>query len=232
MNKRAIGIFVAVVLLAAAAAVYFLYVISGTESEIPDPMFYAETEEESDTGLFPIDGSMKGESTVTLSPPETGDTGTSSYLLEADFVLSEENLKESLMAFFSSPCVLDFYLEDAGSSGVYRCEDAGRNRDFGAVFTSVNFSVISMRKYDAAVAAGSVENPYHEASYRRAYFANELGQVSLIIGGDGTYLDFYLRKEGGAERTESGRTFFTETDLYDDLLAVKNAMGEGCVPLN
>ena len=107
-----------------------------------------------------------------------------------------------------------------------------KNSGFGAVLSSVDFSVISMRKYDAAVAAGSVENPYHEASYRRAYFANEIGQVSLIIGKDGTYLDFYLRREGGAERTESGSTFFTETDLYDDLLVVKDDMGKDCIPLN
>lgn len=232
MDKRGLCIIAAVVLLAAAVTVYFLYAISGSENEIPDPMFYSETEKEADTGLFPIDGTMKRESAVTLSPPENGDTGAASYLLETDFVLSEDNLKESLNAFFSSPCVLDFYLEEEGRSGVYRCESPEQNRHFAAVFTAADFSVISMRKYDAAVAAGSVDNPYHEASYRRAYFANEIGQVSLIIGKDGTYLDFYLRREGGTDQTESGRTFFAETDLYDDLLAVKNAMGEDGVPLN
>ena len=230
MNKRTICIFSAAILLVVAVSAYFFYMISLSENEIPDVVIYEETE--GTDVSFPIDGTPETKNAVTLSPPESGETGAASYLLDTDFVLNEEDLSESLRAFFSAPCVLDFYLEEEGEGIVYRCANEEENSGFGAVLSSADFSVISMRKYDAAVAAGSVENPYHEASYRRAYFANELGQVSLIIGGDGTYLDFYLRKEGGAERTESGRTFFTETDLYDDLLAVKNAMGEDCVPLN
>ena len=230
MNKRTICIFSAAILLVVAVSAYFFYMISLSDNEIPDAVIYEETE--GTDVSFPIDGTPETKNAVTLSPPESGETGAASYLLDTDFVLNEEDLSESLRAFFSAPCVLDFYLEEEGEGIVYRCANEEENSGFGAVLSSADFSVISMRKYDAAVAAGSVENPYHEASYRRAYFANELGQVSLIIGGDGTYLDFYLRKEVGAERTESGRTFFTETDLYDDLLAVKNAMGEDCVPLN
>ena len=230
MNKRTICIFSAAILLVVAVSAYFFYMISLSENEIPDAVIYEETE--GTDVSFPIDGAPETKNAVTLSPPESGETGAASYLLDTDFVLNEEDLSESLRAFFSAPCVLDFYLEEEGEGIVYRCANEEENSGFGAVLSSADFSVISMRKYDAAVAAGSVENPYHEASYRRAYFANEIGQVSLIIGKDGTYLDFYLRRESGADRTESGRTFFAATDLYDDLLAVKNAMGEDCVPLN
>ena len=230
MNKRTICIFSAAILLVVAVSAYFFYMISLSDNEIPDAVIYEETE--GTDVSFPIDGAPETKNAVTLSPPESGETGAASYLLDTDFVLNEEDLSESLQAFFSAPCVLDFYLEEEGEGIVYRCANEEENSGFGAVLSSADFSVISMRKYDAAVAAGSVENPYHEASYRRAYFANEIGQVSLIIGKDGTYLDFYRRIEGSADRTESGRTFFAATDLYDDLLAVKNAMGEDCVPLN
>ena len=230
MNKRTICIFSAAILLVVAVSAYFFYMISLSDNEIPDAVIYEETE--GTDVSFPIDGAPETKNAVTLSPPESGETGAASYLLDTDFVLKEEDLSESLQAFFSAPCVLDFYLEEEGEGIVYRCANEEENSGFGAVLSSADFSVISMRKYNAAVAAGSVENPYHEASYRRAYFANEIGQVSLIIGKDGTYLDFYRRIEGIADRTESGRTFFAATDLYDDLLAVKNAMGEDCVPLN
>ena len=230
MNKRTICIFSAAILLVVAVSAYFFYMISLSENEIPDVVIYEETE--GTDVSFPIDGTPETKNAVTLSPPESGETGAASYLLDTDFVLNEEDLSESLRAFFSAPCVLDFYLEEEGEGIVYRCANEEENSGFGAVLSSADFSVISMRKYDAAVAAGSVENPYHEASYRRAYFANEIGQVSLIIGKDGTYLDFYLRREGGSERTESGRTFFAETDLYDDLLVVKDDMGKDCIPLN
>jgi len=168
---------------------------------------------------------------ISLSPLPAEDLGASSYLVDADFVLTEDNLIPSLADFFAAPCALDFYLEDADGA-IYRCDDAALNRKFGEVLCSSEYDVISMRIYDAVVAHGSVEDPYIEASYLRAYFANALGQVSVIIGKDGTYLDFYRDVEKEREMNESGRTFFARTDLFDDLAAVKAEIIAECEKLD
>lgn len=229
MGRHFVWVFcLAAVLLTGAVALFFLHSAFVREDAISEDSMTAETQREA----FPIDGTPKFAESVVLTPPETGDLGAASYLIEPGFALTESNLKESLQDFFAAPCTLDFYLEDENVKGIYRCEEAVLNAKFGEVLASADFYVISMRKYDAAVAAGSVENPYHEASYRRAYFANAIGQVSLIIGKDGTYLDFYRHTEGSADKTESGRTFFAETDLYERLWAVKEGMGADCCSLD
>ena len=96
MNRSAICIFLAAILLTVAVSVYFLYNIAAPEQEIPDPLLYTETEPETETepgvGAFPIDGTPETKNTVTLSPPESGETGAASSLLAADFVLNEDNL--------------------------------------------------------------------------------------------------------------------------------------------
>lgn len=164
---------------------------------------------------------------ISLSPLPVDDLGAAAYLLEADFALTEENLIASLTDFFAAPCTLDFYLEDQDGA-VYRCDDASLNRKFGEALCGAEYKVISMRKYDAVVAHGSVEDPYLEASYLRVYFANDLGQVSVIIGKDGTYLDFYRDVEKEREMNESGRTFYTSADLFDELEAVKTEIMDQC----
>lgn len=115
---------------------------------------------------------------------------------------------------------------------IYRCEDPVLSAKFARATEAAAFYVISMRKYEAAVAGGSVENPYHEATYERAYFANAIGQVSLVIGKDGTYLDFYRKHEGSAEKTESGRTFFSFSNIYPALLEVKAEIASQCVVMD
>lgn len=167
------------------------------------------------------------EKTITLSPLSSAELGRAEKLTEPDFVLNEENLLASIADFFGGSCALDFYLEDEDGR-VYRCDKEALNRRFGEVFCDAEYKVISMRKYDAAVAYGSVEDPYWEASYLRAYFANAAGQISVIIGRDGTYLDFYRAVEKENEMNESGRTFFTETDIFDELLAVKEEILPYC----
>lgn len=170
-------------------------------------------------------------SAVVLSPLPCDDPGTAAYLVDEDFSLTEENLIASLTDFFAAPCALDFYLEDEDGA-VWRCDDPDLNRRFGEVLCGAEYRVISMRKYDAVVAHGSVEDPYLEASYLRAYFANGLGQVSLIIGKDGTYIDFYRAVDKEREMNESGRTFYTPTDLFDELTEVKAEIVEECEIVN
>ena len=164
---------------------------------------------------------------ISLSPLPAEELGAAAYLVADDFALTEANLISSLTDFFAAPCALDFYLEDADGA-VYRCDDPMLNRKFGEVLSGAGYKVISMRKYDAVVAHGSVEDPYLEASYLRAYFANDLGQVSVIIGKDGTYLDFYRDVEKEREMNESGRTFYTSVDLFEELEAVKTEILESC----
>ncbi|MBR5329000.1 MAG: hypothetical protein IKV45_02200 [Firmicutes bacterium] len=164
---------------------------------------------------------------VSLSPLPCEDLGDAAVLVDPAFVLTEENLVSSLALFFAAPCSLDFYLEDADGA-VYRSADPTLNGKFGEVLCGATYNVISMRKYDAVVAHGSVEDPYLEASYLRAYFANAAGQVSVIIGKDGTYIDFYRAVEKEREMNESGRTFYTPTDLFDDLLTVKSEIVDEC----
>ncbi|MBQ1251402.1 MAG: hypothetical protein IIY02_00650, partial [Firmicutes bacterium] len=65
-------------------------------------------------------------------------------------------------------------------------------------------------------------------SYERAYFANALGQVSIIIGKDGTYLDFYRAVPKENEMNESGRTFFTSENIFPELEAVKTEILPQC----
>lgn len=191
-------------------------------------LFVGCKEEPTETEPIP-DG--KSADPIALTPLPAEDLGLASYLVDADFVLNEENLIPSLQDFFSAPCTLDFYLEDS-DGGIYRCEDALLNRKFGEVLCNAEYYVISKRKYDAVVAHGSVEDPYWEASYLRAYFANVLGQISIIIGKDGTYLDFYRDAEKEREMNESGRTFYTTSDLFDELAAVKADIIAQCEKLD
>lgn len=229
MDKRAkLTFFLSAALMVAAVMIFFSFFQISLEKKEPEAPSSGEVE----TEAFPIDGTLSPRTSVELTPVSEGRLGDAAYLVSSDFALNEGNLEASLLSFFGAPCSLDFYLEDGNTSGIFRCDDAAAKDAFGAAITAADFRVISMRKYDAAVAAGSIANPYHEASYRRAYFANEIGQVSLIVGKDGTYLDFYRHLTGSAEKTESGRTFFTKTDLYDGLLAVKAEMGEVCESLD
>lgn len=164
---------------------------------------------------------------VSLTPLPCEDLGNAAYLIDGDFVLNEENMESCLEDFFAAPCPLDFYLEDEDGK-IYRCDDPALGIKFANALTQGDYTVISMRKYNAAVAHGSIDSTYPEAGYERAYFANALGQVSIIIGKDGTYLDFYRAAEKENEMNESGRTFFSTTDLFDGLLTVKEEILPYC----
>lgn len=170
------------------------------------------------------------ERSISLSPLPADVLGAAAHLIEEDFILNEDNIAASLGDFFDASCALDFYLED-GDGGIYRCNNPALNRKFGEIFCRADYKVISMRKYDAVVAHGSVEDPYWEASYLRGYFANAAGEVSVIVGRDGTCIDFYRAVAKENEMNESGRTFFTEADLFSGLLEVKEAILHDCTRL-
>ena len=167
------------------------------------------------------------DTTIIFTPEPCADPGDAAYLIDENFILNEDNIETCLADFFSAPCPLDFYLEDE-DGGIYRCTDAERNAQFAQAIQTGDYSVISMRIYNAVVAHGSIDSTYPEASYERAYFANALGQVSIIIGKDGTYLDFYRAVPKENEMNESGRTFFTSENIFPELETVKTELLPQC----
>ncbi|MBQ1252587.1 MAG: hypothetical protein IIY02_06695 [Firmicutes bacterium] len=171
------------------------------------------------------------DATIIFTPEPCADPGDAGYLIEEDFILNEDNLESCLADFFTAPCPLDFYLEDE-DGGIYRCTDSEYNTQFAQAIQTGDYSVISMRLYNAVVAHGSIDSTYPEASYERAYFANALGQVSIIIGKDGTYLDFYRDVPKENEMNESGRTFFTPKNIFPDLETVKSEILPHCEPIS
>ena len=160
------------------------------------------------------------DTTIIFTPKPCTDPGDAAYLIDENFILNEDNIETCLADFFTAPCPLDFYLEDE-DGGIYRCTDTEISAQFAQAIQTGDYSVISMRIYNAVVAHGSIDSTYPEASYKRAYFSNALGQVSIIIGKDGTYLDFYRAVPKENEMNESGRTFFAPVNIFPKLESLK-----------
>ena len=55
---------------------------------------------------------------------------------------------------------------------------------------------------------------------------------AIIIGKDGTYLDFYRDVPKENEMNESGRTFFTPKNIFPDLETVKSEILPHCEPIS